>query len=127
MYIDPHSVLSPRSLIQAVDVLYDTGPVQESWSVALVRFHNGDEAIGFRWNGDENSPIGNPQSHGKPTWSIVPEPLGRAMRETAEELSSQAEGGLLEGYRAMASDAEREGEAQEWSEGLIEDGAGQAR
>ena len=31
------------------------------------------------------------------------------------------EGGLLDGYRAMASDREREAEAEEWCEGLISD------
>ena len=33
--------------------------------------------------------------------------------------------GLIEGYSAMARDAVREREAEEWSEGLIEDASGE--
>jgi hypothetical protein len=34
--------------------------------------------------------------------------------------------GLIEGYCAMAKDAAREREAEEWSEGLIEDASADA-
>jgi hypothetical protein len=43
------------------------------------------------------------------------------VREEAEQLSYSQEGGLLAGYREMAADQRREAEAQEWSEGLIND------
>ena len=42
-----------------------------------------------------------------------------------EELNNLQQCGLLDGYRAMASDREREAEAQEWCEGLIHDAANQ--
>ncbi|OFW45004.1 MAG: hypothetical protein A3J28_06845 [Acidobacteria bacterium RIFCSPLOWO2_12_FULL_60_22] len=123
-YIDPRTVVSPRNLIRAVHVLHDSGPEPNSWSVALLNYLDGNQGVGFRWNGDEDSPIGNPQSHGKPTWSILPEKLAEAVLETVEQLNN---GGLLDGYRAMAADPEREAEAQEWCEGLIHDAAHQER
>jgi hypothetical protein len=47
------------------------------------------------------------------------------VREKAEQLSNSQEGGLLAGYREMAADRQREAEAQEWSEGLINDSSHQ--
>lgn len=119
-YIDPHTVLSPRRLIGAVDVLYNDGP--GSWSVARLEYDHVADRIGIRWNGNEDeSGIGNPQSRGKPTWFLVPHELAPFVREMAEQLSDAQEGGLLAGYREMAAAHQREAEAQEWSEGLIGD------
>ena len=42
------------------------------------------------------------------------------MREAAEKLSNSQENALLMGYHEMANDRERETEAQEWSDGLLE-------
>ena len=122
-YVDPRTVLSPRNVIRSVRILHDSGQVPESWSVALLDW-DGTEVIGFRWNGDENSPIGNPQSHGKPTWSILPEDLANVVREWMEGRNNR---GLFDGYSEMASDREREADAQEWCEGLTNDAANQER
>ena len=35
--------------------------------------------IGFRWNGTEDNKIGNPQSRGLPTWTILDERLYEAV------------------------------------------------
>ena len=43
-----------------------------------------------------------------------------------DDLANQWPGGLIEGYSAMAMDAVREREAEEWSEALIGDSAEQA-
>jgi len=123
-YIDPATVVSPRSMVQSVDVIYDTGPIENSWSVALL---NGGGAVGVRWNGNDTSSLGNPQSRANPTWFVLPDELATVVRERAEELNSRREGGLLDGYRAMAQDRAREAEAQEWSEGLISDAIDQER
>jgi len=126
-YVDPKIVLSPRSVIQSVHILHDAGRVPASWSVALLNCRDGTQHIGFRWNGDEDSKIGNPQSHGKPTWAIVPDKIADAVREVAEGLDNDREGGLRAGYQAMAADSEREAAADEWCEGLISDAADQTR
>ena len=39
-----------------------------------------------------------------------------------DDFSESNPGGLIEGYSAMATDAAREREAEEWSEDLIGDG-----
>jgi hypothetical protein len=119
-YINPQTVLSPRSRVGSVDILYDDGP--GSWSVARLEYDDVPDRIGIRWNGsDQESGIGNPQSRGRPTWFVVPDELSALVREVAERLSNSQEGGLLAGYREMAADRHREAEALEWSEGLIND------
>jgi hypothetical protein len=39
--------------------------------LALGRWDN-RPVLAMRWNGNDNNPIGNPQSRGLPTWFIVP-------------------------------------------------------
>jgi hypothetical protein len=124
-YVDPTTVLSPRNRLRSVDVLYNSGPGPDSWSVALLDF-DGDECLGIRWNGNDDEPgIGNPQSRARPTWFVVPGELTAVVREQVEQLANSQEGGLLAGYREMANDQDHEAEALEWSEGLIGDGISQ--
>lgn len=124
-YIEPKAVVTPKNRVGSVNVIYNGGP--GGWSMALLEF-DGKEAVGIRWNGSEDtSGIGNPQSRGRPTWFVVPSELDSLVREEAEQLSISQEGGLLEGYRELASDSEAEVEAQEWCEGLIGDANNQER
>jgi hypothetical protein len=116
--VAPESVRTPKKRVGSVDVIFDGGT--GNWSLALLDF-DGKERVGIRWNGEDGPSIGNPQSHGQPTWFILPTELGPVVREQAEQLSHAREGGLLSGYREMANDRERETEAHEWSEGLIAD------
>ena len=124
-YVDPQTVVSPRRTVRSVAVLYNGGPGK--WSVALLSYWSGEEKVGIRWNGEEGSGMGHPQSRANPTWFVVPDELADVVRERAEQLHSRQEGGLLDGYRAMASDRERETEAEEWCEGLMRDAADQER
>ena len=120
-YIDPETVLSPKSRVGSVDIIYSSG--SGGWSVARLEYDGVEDRIGIRWNGSEDSTgIGNPQSRGKPTWFVVPQEFSALVREQAEQLNYSQERGLLAGYREMAADQQREAEAQEWSEGLIADG-----
>lgn len=120
MYQDPNTVLSPRHMVKAVEVVFDTGPVEGSWSIARLTW--GDKpAVGIRWNGDSNSSKGTPQSRGNPAWFIVPEEIEDAVLQAAREKSRSKHNSLIEGYRLMAADGERETEAEEWTEGLIGD------
>jgi hypothetical protein len=117
-YVEPATVLAPKAAIRSVEVLYNRGPGE--WSVARVVWE-GREKIGIRWNGDNGPGIGNPQSRGNATWFILPDELEEAILSKIEDLAMSGPGGLLEGYSAMAADADGEREAEEWSEGLIGD------
>ncbi|HEX5483971.1 MAG TPA: hypothetical protein VFZ08_15220 [Terriglobia bacterium] len=129
-YVDPKSVVTPRTRVKRVDVLYNSQSGRSggwSWSVALLDFDD-KERIGIRWNGSEDEEgKGNPQSHGRPTWFVVPDELADLLRDHVEHMANSQGGGLLSGYREMANDRERESEAEEWCEGLIGDATRQAR
>jgi hypothetical protein len=121
-YVDPATVLSPKNAVTSIEVLYDGG--QGSWSAARLGWC-GKEKLGIRWNGDEGSGIGNPQSRGNPTWFVIPDELASVVLDRIEEISNQLEGSILSRYREMAQDEEHEAEAREWSEGLIGDATAQ--
>ncbi|HEX8711921.1 MAG TPA: hypothetical protein VF730_08620 [Terracidiphilus sp.] len=120
MYHDPKSVISPKERVKSVEVIYDKGPVDFSWSVARLQW---DESIvvGIRWNGDRNSTKGLPQARGNPTWFVVPEELADAVLDAARRWNRVKQDDLAESYRQMAADKEREAEADEWTEGLMGD------
>jgi len=67
-YIKPEEVRSPRASWQLIDVLLDRG--EGDCAYALGEW-DGERRIGFRWNGTEANPIGNPQSRGLPTWTML--------------------------------------------------------
>jgi hypothetical protein len=118
-YIEPATVLAPKTSVRSVEILYSTG--NGGWAVARVGWE-GLERVGIRWNGAEDGPgIGNPQSRGNATWFILPEELDKVILDRVDELNMSGPGGLLERYREMASDSQQEAEAEEWSEGLIGD------
>lgn len=120
MYHDPSTVLSPKDRVKSVEVVYDAGPIEGSWSVARLRWDD-ETAVGIRWNGDSGSSKGLPQARGNPAWFILPRELGSAVLSAAETMGRVRQAALAEGYRQMANDRERETEAEEWTEGLIGD------
>jgi len=122
-YVDPGTVQSPKGRVSDVNVVYDKGPTKSSWSIARLKWEGAD-ALGIRWNGDvdDDSGVGLPQSRGIPIWMIVPQELEDAVLKSVAELETEKDKALLEGYRQMAADQEREAEAMEWSEALIGDG-----
>ncbi|MGD0097696.1 MAG: hypothetical protein ABSB60_14480 [Terracidiphilus sp.] len=121
MYHDPKAVLSPKGRVKSVEVIFDKGPEDNSWSVARLNWDNNSAVVGIRWNGDKESTKGLPQARGNPTWFVVPDELKDAVLNAAQELSRSKQTDLVEGYRLMAADREREAEADEWTEGLIGD------
>ena len=123
MYIDPRTVISPKSKVDkdSLDVIFDTGPVDYSWSVARLRYAD-KLRIGIRWNGDEKeSKMGVPTATAHPVWFILPDEIADVVQARVEELRQRDEASLLDDYRLMAADQEREAEAREWVEGLIGD------
>jgi len=124
-YVAPDTVVAPKSMVSDVHVIYDAGQCENSWAVATFRWLD-RPAVSIRWNGDPGDrSIGTPQARGIPTWFVVPEPLEDAVLQVAYALASGTDAKLVSGYSEMASDHEREREAQEWSEGLIGDGTAQ--
>ena len=120
-YTNPHTVRSPKDRVKDVEVIFDKGPRVGSWSLAKLKF-DGSDAVGIRWNGEVAKPgVGTPSSRSNPTWFIVPTEIAESLVETAKSLSKDEHKTLLEGYRAMAADTEREAEAMEWSEALLGD------
>lgn len=118
-YVHPEEVLSPRSSVGGiVEVLHDPG--ENGMSVARIVWEK-REVIATRWNGNENQPLGNPVSRGHATWFIVDEYAALKVEEAARAAAENSPHSLVTKYREMASDAEREREAEEWSEGLIGD------
>jgi len=80
-YRKPDTVIAPKNRWQLGPVLCDTG--QGGWSV-VEGFWEEKPVLGIRWNGDDDTGgYGNPQSHGNPTWFIIPSELESAIREMA--------------------------------------------
>jgi hypothetical protein len=67
-YILPDQATSPRQSWSIIKVLVAGGP--GDMSVALGKWE-GTPVIGLRWNGSDESPVGNPQSRGLATWFVV--------------------------------------------------------
>ena len=122
-YITPEEVVSPKNRFGGlVEVVY-SGRANEM-SVARILWDD-DERIACRWNGDDEHPKGNPLSRGQATWFVVDEYAAPAVEQAAREAAERSPNSLVSKYREMASDSEREHEAQEWTEGLIGDGSTQ--
>jgi hypothetical protein len=86
-YIRPADVHAPKRHWSLVCVLFDGGPSDSPnptpSSLAIGRWDN-EPALAMRWNGNEESPLGNPQSRGLPTWFIVPEQHWKQILETEQ-------------------------------------------
>ena len=48
------------------------------WSLSIGEWC-GERRMGVRWNGTPDSPAGNPQSRGNPTWFILPPEFHEAL------------------------------------------------
>lgn len=67
-YIKPDEVVSPKAHWKLIRVLKDGGPGEIAYALGE---WDGVPRIGMRWNGMEDSEIGNPQSRGLPTWTML--------------------------------------------------------
>lgn len=68
-FIPAEKVLSPRRHWSLISILLD--PKKPSTCVLALGKWENEARLAMRWNGDKDSPIGNPQSRGLPTWFIV--------------------------------------------------------
>jgi hypothetical protein len=90
MLINPKTVLSPRASLKNLEVIWDGGAWKDGdpwsgWSAAKMIWED-HPRVGIRWNGDPGTPgVGNPQSRGLATWTIVPRPLAGAVVDAIEQ------------------------------------------
>lgn len=75
-YVPPNEVHSPRASWNLVEVLLDRGEGDCAYAMGE---WDGDRRIGFRWNGTTERPIGNPQSRGLPTYTMLDPELHEAV------------------------------------------------
>lgn len=123
-YIRPDEVTSPRSRCAGViEVIHDPGRPNQM-SVARIWWDD-EERVACRWNGDDEHPKGNPLSRGQATWFVVDRYAEAFVEQAARAAAESAPNSLISQYREMANDAERERDAEEWSEGLIGDASSQ--
>lgn len=81
-YKKPEDVVSPRRSWHLFEVIDDRGEDKPAYALGT---WEGERRIGFRWNGTSDSPIGNPQSRGLPTWIMLDEALHEAVVEIIPE------------------------------------------
>jgi 2-keto-4-pentenoate hydratase len=70
-YVPPGEVVSPKASWTLVDVILDRGAGKGAYAIGMWDRHR---RVAFRWNGTDESPLGNPQSRGLATWVML-EPL----------------------------------------------------
>ena len=75
-YIKPRAVKSPKNRWHLFEVVLDR---KEGKCAYALGEWDGERRIGFRWNGTKENKIGNPQSRGLPTWTILDEKLYEAV------------------------------------------------
>jgi hypothetical protein len=83
-YIPPEEVISPKASWRLVDVIIDKGPENCAYAIGM---WDRKRRIGFRWNGSDGAPLGNPQSRGLPTWVMLDTALNRAVVKLVEKLN----------------------------------------
>jgi hypothetical protein len=85
-YIPPEEVVSPKASWRLVDVVLDKGEDDGAYAIGM---WDNQRRVGFRWNGNDDSPIGNPQSRGLPTWTMLDRALHRAVLRLVEKQSDE--------------------------------------
>ena len=85
-YIKPGDVESPRNRWKLIAVLADGGPGEVAYAIGE---WDGKPRMGMRWNGTDNKPVGNPQSRGLPTWTILDPKVYRAVIQNLPNENTQ--------------------------------------
>ena len=75
-YVRPKEVKSPKAHWYLFEVVLDRGPGDAAYALGE---WDAERRIGFRWNGTDENKIGNPQSRGLPTWTMLDPELHEAV------------------------------------------------
>jgi len=81
-HIPPEDVISPKAYWSLVDVIIDNGANGCAYAIGM---WERKRRIGFRWNGNDESPLGSPQSRGLPMWMILDPALNTAILKLVEK------------------------------------------
>ena len=81
-YVSPEDVISPKAKWELVDVVLDKGEGNPAYAIGMWERRR---RVGFRWNGDDDSPLGNPQSRGLATWVILDPALNNAVLDLVKK------------------------------------------
>lgn len=75
-YVKAEDVRSPKAHWYLFEVILDRGPGDCAYALGE---WDEERRIGFRWNGKTETPIGNPQSRGLATWTMLDPALHEAV------------------------------------------------
>lgn len=67
-HVKPDQVVSPKARWKLIAVLHDGGAGEIAYALGE---WDGEPRIAVRWNGDDEHRIGNPQSRGLATWTML--------------------------------------------------------
>ncbi|MDD3289254.1 MAG: hypothetical protein PHX43_09695 [Alphaproteobacteria bacterium] len=81
-YISPADVISPKTSWRLIDVIIDRGEGDCAYALGMWEKRR---CVGFRWNGNKERPLGNPQSRGLPTWTVLDRKLHKAILELVKK------------------------------------------
>ena len=91
-HTNPKDVKSPRNKWILIDVLHDGGEGKDALAIGE---WDGRRVLAARWNGNEESPVGNPQSRGIATWFVLPDRYNEPLLATLPENKQMIAGALL--------------------------------
>ena len=78
-YVPPGAVISPKRVWHLFEVLIEGEADHGAYALGT---WDGERRLAFRWNGNDDNPLGNPQSRGLPTWTM----LDKSMHELVIDL-----------------------------------------
>lgn len=89
---NPHLVSSPKLRLKGLRVIYSV----TEWSLALGLW-DGKRALLVRWNGDNDTPLGNPISRANPTWFVLPRDLRQSTLQNIPNPNCSSANNWLDG------------------------------
>jgi hypothetical protein len=96
-YVQPKEVISPKANWRLVDVVLDRGEGNCAYAIGM---WDDERRVGFRWNGTDDNPIGNPQSRGLPTWIMLDEALHRAVLRIVKKKNPE-KAGIMQAFLGL--------------------------
>ena len=84
--MDPNAVVSPKSRIKDVRVIYTDK--EDGFSIATLVLDGNKNRVAMRWDGDENG-LGFPVSRGRATWFIIPKIIAMSFAKQINNVAMQ--------------------------------------
>jgi hypothetical protein len=103
-HIAADQVISPKDYWTLVDVVLDNGEGQGAYAIGM---WDRERRVGFRWNGTNKMPLGNPQSRGIPTWTMLETALHRPVLGLVERKNPE-KAGIMRAFLGLPVEQEKE-------------------